>query len=159
MNTIEKMEKWNGHLYNWYDTRTLECLRPRYISTVDSGNFVCYLITLKEGLAEYLNRPLEDRAFIDGIRDTASLIAKESDNPYRDISCLEECIVNTEGKSYVDIPRMMKALTKLSENAEQMRESKDVWKAKVDSMIEMLKIELYTYMLGATWLRNYPKLI
>lgn len=54
---------------------------------------------------------------------------------------------------------MMKALTKLSENAEQMRESKDVWKAKVDSMIEMLKIELYTYMLGATWLRNYPKLI
>lgn len=146
MNTIEKMEKWNGHLYNWYDTRTLECLRPRYISTVDSGNFVCYLITLKEGLAEYLNRPLEDRAFIDGIRDTASLIAKESDNPYRDISCLEECIVNTEGKSYVDIPRMMKALTKLSENAEQMRESKDVWKAKVDSMIEMLKIELYTYM-------------
>lgn len=80
MNTIEKMEKWNGHLYNWYDTRTLECLRPRYISTVDSGNFVCYLITLKEGLAEYLNRPLEDRAFIDGIRDTASLIAKESDN-------------------------------------------------------------------------------
>jgi len=31
MSTVEKMEKWNGHLYNWYDTRTLETLRPRYI--------------------------------------------------------------------------------------------------------------------------------
>jgi len=33
----------------------------------------------QEGLAEYLNRPLEDRAFIDGIRDTASLIADENE--------------------------------------------------------------------------------
>lgn len=146
MSTVEKMEKWNGHLYNWYDTRTLETLRPRYISTVDSGNFVCYLITLKEGLAEYLNRPLEDRAFIDGIRDTASLIADENENPYKDISCLKECIVISEGRSYVDIPQMMKALTKLSEDGNKMKDSKDVWKAKVDSMIEMLKIELYTYM-------------
>ncbi len=38
--TIEKLEKWNGHLYNWYNTKTLEPLIPRYVSTVDSGNFV-----------------------------------------------------------------------------------------------------------------------
>ena len=48
--TIEKMEKWNGHLYNWYDTRTLQPLKPLYVSTVDNGNYVCYLITLVEGL-------------------------------------------------------------------------------------------------------------
>ncbi len=40
METIEKLEKWNGHLYNWYNTKTLEPLIPRYVSTVDSGNFV-----------------------------------------------------------------------------------------------------------------------
>ena len=45
--TIEKLPKWNGHLYNWYNTVTLEPLMPRYISTVDSGNFVGYLYTLK----------------------------------------------------------------------------------------------------------------
>ena len=50
ISTVEKMEKWNGHLYNWYDTKTLDILRPAYVSTVDSGNFVGYLITLKEGL-------------------------------------------------------------------------------------------------------------
>lgn len=40
LNTVEKLEKWNGHLYNWYNIRTLKPLAPRYISTVDSGNFV-----------------------------------------------------------------------------------------------------------------------
>ena len=50
LNTIEKLQKWNGHLYNWYNTKTLEPLTPRYISTVDSGNFVGYLYVLKQFL-------------------------------------------------------------------------------------------------------------
>ncbi len=40
MGTIENLDKWNGHLYNWYNTKTLKPLIPRYISTVDSGNFI-----------------------------------------------------------------------------------------------------------------------
>lgn len=52
--TIENMEKWKGHLYNWYDTETLELLGEPYISTVDSGNFICTLICLKEGLKTYM---------------------------------------------------------------------------------------------------------
>ena len=45
--TIESLPKWNGHLYNWYNIKTKEALNPKYISTVDSGNFVGYLYTLK----------------------------------------------------------------------------------------------------------------
>ncbi|MFD0710400.1 GH36-type glycosyl hydrolase domain-containing protein [Paenibacillus sp. GCM10027626] len=52
--TIERMEKWNGHLYNWYDTVTLAPLPPRYVSTVDSGNFVASLIAVKQGVLEWL---------------------------------------------------------------------------------------------------------
>ena len=48
MGTIDKLEKWNGHLYNWYNTKTLEPLYPRYVSTVDNGNFIGYLFTLKQ---------------------------------------------------------------------------------------------------------------
>ena len=48
--TIEKLPKWNGHLYNWYNIYTLEPLMPRYISTVDSGNFIGYLYVVKEFL-------------------------------------------------------------------------------------------------------------
>ncbi|WP_428910308.1 GH36-type glycosyl hydrolase domain-containing protein [Niallia sp. Krafla_26] len=54
LDTIDKMEKWEGHLYNWYDTVTLKPLSPIYVSTVDSGNFVGCLITVREGLVELL---------------------------------------------------------------------------------------------------------
>ena len=47
INTINELEKWNGHLYNWYNIKTLKPLIPRYISTVDSGNFVGYLYVVK----------------------------------------------------------------------------------------------------------------
>lgn len=50
LNTIMKLQKWNGHLYNWYNTNTLEPLVPRYISTVDNGNFIGYLYTTKQFL-------------------------------------------------------------------------------------------------------------
>lgn len=46
--TVNELPKWNGHLYNWYNIKTLEPLFPRYISTVDSGNFVGYVYVLKQ---------------------------------------------------------------------------------------------------------------
>jgi len=46
-NVLRILSKWNGHLYNWYETDTLDPLRPRYISTVDSGNFVRIFIYCK----------------------------------------------------------------------------------------------------------------
>lgn len=52
LETVEKLSKWNGHLYNWYNIETLEPLIPKYVSTVDSGNFVGYLYVLKQFLAE-----------------------------------------------------------------------------------------------------------
>lgn len=50
--TVNGLAKWNGHLYNWYNTLTLEPLIPRYVSTVDSGNFVGYLYIVKQFLME-----------------------------------------------------------------------------------------------------------
>ncbi len=52
VNIIKILSKWNGHLYNWYNIKTLEPLRPQYVSTVDSGNFVGYLYVLKQFLIE-----------------------------------------------------------------------------------------------------------
>ncbi len=47
LEAIQSLQKWNGHLYNWYNIETLEPLIPRYISSVDSGNFVGYMYVLK----------------------------------------------------------------------------------------------------------------
>lgn len=52
MGTVNKLEKWNGHLLNWYNIKTLEPLRPRFVSTVDSGNFLACIYILKEFLNE-----------------------------------------------------------------------------------------------------------
>lgn len=50
--TVEKLPKWNGLLYNWYDTRTLEVLPPQFVSTVDCGNWAASLHALSNGLEE-----------------------------------------------------------------------------------------------------------
>ncbi len=55
MDTVERLPTRHGHLYNWYDTKTLSPLSPRYVSTVDSGNFVSYLLTAAMALKSYAN--------------------------------------------------------------------------------------------------------
>ena len=46
LTTVEGLERFEGHLLNWYDTRTLAPLPPAYVSTVDSGNLAGALVTL-----------------------------------------------------------------------------------------------------------------
>ena len=52
--TLERLPKYRGLLYNWYDTETLEPLQPVFVSSVDCGNFLVCLTALREGLSEYL---------------------------------------------------------------------------------------------------------
>ena len=75
--SIERLEKYRGHLYNWYDTRTLDPLEPRYVSTVDSGNLAGHLITLQHACLERLDAPALDPRALEGIADSLAL-AKES---------------------------------------------------------------------------------
>ena len=71
--TLDMLEKWEGHFYNWYDTRTLEPLRPKYVSSVDSGNLACYLVLLKQGIKELIESPLVGKELLLGLRDTIRL--------------------------------------------------------------------------------------
>ncbi len=50
ISTIRRLPKWRGQLYNWYDIRTMQPLRPAYVSAVDNGNYLAYLMTLEQGL-------------------------------------------------------------------------------------------------------------
>src|SRR6185369_330484 len=70
LQTLEKLEKYQGHLYNWYDTRTLTPLNPLYLSTVDNGNFAGLLLTLRAGLLELSEQPWPAPAVFPGLRDT-----------------------------------------------------------------------------------------
>ncbi len=68
METVQRMPKWKGHLYNWYHVKSLEVLNPAYISTVDSGNFLGHLVVLKNGLLEQINKPVYPANFLSELR-------------------------------------------------------------------------------------------
>ncbi|MBI3544550.1 MAG: DUF3131 domain-containing protein, partial [Deltaproteobacteria bacterium] len=54
LDTLMRLERFHGHFFNWYDTKTLAPLMPRYVSTVDSGNLAAHLITLKQACLGYM---------------------------------------------------------------------------------------------------------
>ncbi|AOY75885.1 GH36-type glycosyl hydrolase domain-containing protein [Clostridium formicaceticum] len=130
--TVEKMDTWRGHLYNWYDTRTLEVLRPYYISTVDSGNFISYLITVKEGIKEYLEKPLIDKNMLQGLADTLTLMEDETTI---DPSLLKELLKNEEMNLSEFIDKI--------ENLHQTQEIGECgWKRRFDDMVNDFSKEL-----------------
>ncbi|MDY0745396.1 glucoamylase family protein [Paucibacter sp. R3-3] len=46
LETLDRLPRWRGHFYNWYDTQTLEVLQPAYVSSVDSGNCSAHLLAV-----------------------------------------------------------------------------------------------------------------
>ncbi len=79
--SLDRMERYRGHFYNWYDTTTLAPLRPMYVSTVDSGNLAGHLITLAAGLEELDDAPVMRAQLLTGLGTTLDLVAETSDWP------------------------------------------------------------------------------
>ena len=94
--TVRRLPKSHGHLYNWYDTRTLEPVGDPFLSTVDNGNLVCCLWTLKQACIEELKRPIFREELWGGIRDYARIVqqiagGKEPRKAFRSIeNCIEK---------------------------------------------------------------------
>lgn len=76
--SIQNLEKWNGHLYNWYNTKTLKPLIPRYISTVDSGNFVGYLYVVRSFLNNIVLSTEETANSVNNIVSTISQLIENT---------------------------------------------------------------------------------
>ena len=77
--TMARLERFNGHFYNWYDTQTLQPLLPKYISTVDSGNLAGHLLTLRAGLQELLEAPILPAQVFSGLSDSFEIVADSID--------------------------------------------------------------------------------
>jgi hypothetical protein len=80
--TIERLEKYRGHLYNWYDTQTLAPLSDApFVSSVDSGNLVASLYTLRSGALALLRQPLLGRQLFSGLRTHWQLVRSQKKAP------------------------------------------------------------------------------
>src|SRR5208282_6046303 len=75
IHTLDHLERYRGHWFNWYDTQTLKPIEPRYVSTVDSGNLWAALLVLQAGLEELADRPIVAPRLGPGIDDTLRVIS------------------------------------------------------------------------------------
>jgi hypothetical protein len=75
LKSMHSLERYRGHFYNWYDTRTLQPVGSRYISSIDSGNLWASLLVLRSGLEELRSRPLVHDRLLEGFQDTLEVIS------------------------------------------------------------------------------------
>lgn len=93
--TMKKLPRWNGHFYNWYDTKSLAPLPPMYVSSVDSGNLVGYLFAVKQGIKEVLESPLFNREKLQGLLDVVRWEEEQQNRPLNTLrEELEKVLVN-----------------------------------------------------------------
>ena len=78
LGTMNGLERFRGHFYNWYDTRDLRPLDPKYISSVDSGNLAGHLIALGQACQEIIDRPLFGPHALSGIADAILLLRQSA---------------------------------------------------------------------------------
>jgi cyclic beta-1,2-glucan synthetase len=74
--SLNRLEKYRGHFLNWYDTRNLEPLPPRYVSTVDSGNLAAALISAAQACRGILDEPLHRKETWLGLLDSINLLVE-----------------------------------------------------------------------------------
>ncbi len=75
--SLAQLQHHRGHIFNWFDTQSLNTLMPAYVSTVDSGNLAAALIALKQGCHTLLHLPLLRWEIWQGLLDALSLLADE----------------------------------------------------------------------------------
>ena len=89
--TLDRLAKYRGHVLNWYDTRSLEPLEPRYVSVVDSGNLAVSLVTLKQGCLDLAAAPMIGPANFKSLEVTLDLLCMAlRAGPVRDHAALDQ---------------------------------------------------------------------
>jgi len=78
LGTMVRMPRFRGHFYNWYDTRDLRVLDPKYISSVDSGNLGGHLIAVANACREWRQSSMAAASRRAGIADALALTAEQA---------------------------------------------------------------------------------
>ncbi len=112
--SMQRLERYKNHLYNWYDTQTLQPLMPRYVSTVDSGNLSAHLLTLSAGIGELADEPILSEKFWAGLLDTDRILSELTgeDKPQELFRFRQELRMITDARpeslssSYLELKRL-----------------------------------------------------
>jgi len=133
--TMENMERYKGHFYNWYDTESLSPLTPKYISTVDSGNLAGHLLILRQGLLAIPHKKILSLTLFEGIRDTLRVLMDTLEEKDRkllqqfkidlDSACNSDIVTRYEVNFYIGT--LTKNFTSIIEELNTDPESETYW--------------------------------
>jgi len=85
LDRVAALEKFRGHLFNWYDVETLAPLPPRFVSTVDSGNLAAALWALKQSALAFAAEPPAVRGLSSDLAAELARIAAKADDLVREM--------------------------------------------------------------------------
>ncbi len=58
LESVDKLSKWHGHLYNWYDIKSMKLMHNRFVSSIDSGNLIACIVVVREFLVQFKEEQL-----------------------------------------------------------------------------------------------------
>jgi cyclic beta-1,2-glucan synthetase len=74
--SLERMRRFRGHFFNWYDLDDLSVLEPAYISTVDSGNLAGHLIAVRQACLQADADDLREDRLMHALRAALAIAAE-----------------------------------------------------------------------------------
>lgn len=111
--TLDHLERYKGHFYNWYDTQALKPLPPLYVSAVDSGNLAALLLTLRPGLLALADVPVPAHRLTQGLLDTFDILREAFTNAgrdSRDVQALQQQVLQAHEHPDQPLPRLLTVL-------------------------------------------------
>jgi cyclic beta-1,2-glucan synthetase len=157
LGVIRKMRRHRGHLYNWYDTRTLEPLPPLFVSSVDSGNLVASLWTLQQGCQWLLDQPVLRPQLAEGFLDYLRILADRRAFSRKLLKRLED---KSQGKGWAKsllmFPRA--ALERISTNQSGAKHEQDLKWFTVQALARLQQFRQTIVRLAPWMLSDFAEL-
>ncbi|HZX74987.1 MAG TPA: glucoamylase family protein, partial [Cyclobacteriaceae bacterium] len=149
--TLEKLDRYQGHFYNWYDTQNLNVLHPRYISAVDSGNLAGHLLTLRQGLLALPRQQIVTQNFSNGLQDTLRMVISKIAEPESELSESLLTLLNEVDTKQFELPTIKthlehlltryRACTSFFKNGDALQSDK-AWLLPFESHLESILREI-----------------
>lgn len=130
--TMQTLERYRGHFYNWYDTKSLKLLHPAYVSTVDSGNLAGHLLTLRSGLLTLADDKILDLRWFHGLQDTLGILVDATGSTKSALlAALQAETESACGSPPATLALAWRHLNQLTEHAEKFAEKIEAASPKV----------------------------
>jgi len=161
ISTMLKLERYSGHFYNWYDTLSLLPLHPKYVSTVDSGNLVGHLLTLRQGLLSQIHEPVFSNRNYEGLVATVKIAEDISDG--HDAKQTEKILVvlnsiiaeksNSLSVAKQHLNELLSLTNELSLLSSNMESELKKWPLKLLQQVKGLQCDLFQII---SWIHLLP---